>query len=156
MFLHRHQLRRWAARVLLVWLFGVAAGVANACLAPAWDGHHAQASVNVPAVDSGHDEAEMPLGHEAHDGATSERSGAADHGGLPAKANCQDFCQKSTVSIPPVKSALDQFDAHALAPLAIATVLPVPAFQPEQFWLPRRDGGLAPPPITIAFLRLAL
>jgi hypothetical protein len=156
MFFHRRQLRRWAARVLLVWLFGVAAGVANACLAPAWDDHGAQASVGMQAMDSGHEDAAIPQGHDAHDGATSEHSGSADHGGIPGKANCQDFCQKSTVSIPPVKSALDQFDAHALAPLAIATVVPVPAFQPEQSWLPRRDGGLAPPPITIAFLRLAL
>ena len=157
MFFHRRQLRRWAARVLLVWLFGVAAGVANACLAPALDGHGAQASLGMHAMDADHDAAPMPPGPDAHDAMVADHSGSADHGGIPGKANCQDFCQKSTVSIPPVKSALDQHDAHALAPMAIASVVPVPAFQPEQPWLPRRDGGLAtPPPITIVFLRLAL
>jgi len=49
MFRHRHQLRRWAARALIVWLFGVVAGVANACMAPtvgppAGSHHHAGAS----------------------------------------------------------------------------------------------------------------
>ena len=32
MFRQRQQLRRWAARVLLVWLFSVGAGAANACI----------------------------------------------------------------------------------------------------------------------------
>lgn len=157
MFFHRRQLRRWAARVLLVWLFGVAAGVANACLAPAFDDHGAQATVGMQAMDGDHDEALMLASLDAHGAMVADHSGSADHGGMPGKANCQDFCQKSTVSIPPVKSALDQHDAHALAPMAFASVVPVPAFQPELPWLPRRDGGLAaPPPITIAFLRLAL
>ena len=33
MFRRPQQLRRWALRVVLVWLFGIGLGVANACLA---------------------------------------------------------------------------------------------------------------------------
>ena len=133
MFHHRSQLRRWAARVLLLWLFGVGTGVANACLGPS-------------LADSG----AHPTGHPS---AAYEHP---DREGPFGKSNCQDFCEKSTVSIPPLKSALDNVQAHALLPGAIVVILPVPAFSPDELLLPLRDGGLAPVPIRTAFLRLAL
>ena len=58
-------------------------------------------------------------------------------------------------STPLLKSALDGLQSHVAVPLAMATVLPMPAFAPLQLWVPRRDGVPAPA-IPIAFLRLAL
>ena len=147
MFHHRSQLRRWAARVLLLWLFGIGTGVANACLGPS-------------LADSGAHPTGHPSASQATHGDTAALPSAAyerpDREGPFGKSNCQDFCEKSTVSIPPLKSALDSVQGHALLPGAVMAILPVPAFSPDELLLPRRDGGLAPVPIRIAFLRLAL
>jgi hypothetical protein len=156
MFRHRQQLRRWSAGVLLLWLFGLGAGFANACLtsSPADTasppGHHG-AVAPVPHHDSSVDEESHHdhLAMAGHDGLT-------DHHGTIAKTNCQDFCGKAAVSIPPLKATLDDAQAHALvATFFTTTALPVPAYEPLQLWVPRRDGVQAPP-IPIAFLRLAL
>jgi hypothetical protein len=138
MFRHRHQLRRWAAQVLLLWLFGIGAGFANACMASG-----VQAS---DEFSSG-----VHAGHAMH---AAHHPGAA-HDAAPAKANCQDFCAKTAISIPPLKSALDHAHADALPPPAVAWLFSRALAQPHVSWLPRQDGGLAPP-IPIAFLRLAL
>ena len=153
MFHHRNQLRRWAARVLLLWLFGIGTGVANACLGPSLADSGAHPTGHSSASQATHgDTAVLPS-------AVHERPQADDLRRPPpegpfGKSNCQDFCEKSTVSIPPLKSALD--NVHALLPGAVMVILPVPAFSPDELLLPRRDGGLAPVPIRTAFLRLAL
>lgn len=157
MFRHRRQLRRWAALALLLWLFGVGTGIANACLTagPAAAGD-AFAGRFVPLAGSHHEAA-------SHDDARADGAVFASHGAEgqmhhrgPATKNCQDFCDKAAVSIPPLKSSLDDIQFHAVIATGVATVLPVPAFAPARSWvLPRRDGVLAPP-ISIAFLRLAL
>ena len=150
MFRHRQQLRQWAARVLLLWLFGIAAGVANACITTE------RATPVAPAVADAHHDL---TGHD-HVGTSgaalpSQGSDAPSHFGNLSKANCQDFCDKATVSIPPLKSALDDVQSHAVIAMTAMTVVPMPAFAPVQLRVPRRDGVLAPP-IPIAFLRLAL
>ncbi|MDP1900360.1 MAG: hypothetical protein Q8K96_07890 [Rubrivivax sp.] len=156
MFQHRQQLRRWAARVLLLWLFGVGIGVAHACLTPSLaglGGELAAMSMDVDAVPhevaapqgAHHPGADQPGHHERADGEPASS----------VKSNCQDFCDKASVSIPPLKAALDDALGHGLPPMAAAAVLPVPAFQPVQWWVPRRDG-VAAPPVPIAFLRLTL
>jgi len=139
---HRQRLRRWAARVLLLWLFGVGTGVANACMVPASGGlnghgalHHAQASV----------------AHH-HPAATA---GAHDHDAAPAVSNCQDFCDKASVSLPSLKAAPGDVQGQAWLVSAVPLMLAAPVFAPAQPWMPRRDG-LRAPPIPIAFLRLAL
>jgi hypothetical protein len=137
MFRHRQQLRRWAVCMLLSWLFGLGASVANACLATGHEApSHGPAQVRDAASPS-HDD-------DAH-----------SHPGKPAKANCQDFCGKAKLLIPPLKSALDDVQSHAVIATAAVTVLPRPAFAPVQPWVPRRDGVQAPS-IPIEFLRLAL
>ena len=147
MFHHRSQLRRWAAQVLLLWLFGIGTGVANACLGPSLADSGAHPGGHSSASQATHgDTAALP-------GVADERP---DGEGSLAKSNCQDFCEKSTVSIPPLKSALDNVQGQALHPGAVVVILPVPAFSPDELLLPRRDGGLAPVPIRTAFLRLAL
>lgn len=156
MFRHRQQLRRWAARVLLMWLFGVGAGVTNACITT---GHVAPvvavASHLVAVADAHHNV--VSLDHVQADGAglSSQIDDGPKHLGNLSKANCQDFCDKAKVSIPPLKSALDDDQSHAVIAMTAVTVLPMPAFAPEQLRVPRRDGVRAPP-ILIAFLRLAL
>ena len=156
MFRNRLHLRRWAARVLLIWLFGVGAGLDNACLAPALTEAPDVHSVQASALDNlSYDSSES--GHtQGHDGSEPhEHEGMQGQPGSSSKANCQDFCDKASVSIPPLKTALD--DAHGLGfpPPVVVIDLPLPAFTPVQSWVPCQDGMWAPP-ITIAFLRLAL
>ena len=153
MFRHRQQLRRWAARVLLLWLFGIGAGVANACITTAPTA--AVASHIGSVVDTHHDVAAHDHAQAASSGPPSQSTEAPGHFGNLSKANCQDFCDKATVSIPPLKSALDDIQSHSVIAMTAMTVLPMPAFAPVQLRVPRRDGVQAPP-ISIAFLRLAL
>jgi hypothetical protein len=155
MFRHRQQLRLWAARVLFLWLFGVGASMANACLTTGETGPvGSMAGHPVLAMLDHHDAV-------AHDHAQGVTGGLQDqdfesqhHQDSADKANCHDFCDKATVSIP-LKSALDDLQFHTAIAMTAVTVLPMPAFAPVQLWVPRRDGVLAPP-ILIAFLRLAL
>lgn len=137
MFHQRQQLRLWAARMLFVWVFGLGAGFANACLSTLPTEHARTHSAHASEFAAAHhDEAEEPQGS-------------------PANPNCQDFCDRASVSIPTLKAALDDVQAHALTRQVTATALPVPIFEPVQLRVPRRDGVRAPP-IHIAFLRLAL
>ena len=152
MFRYRRQRHRWAARVLLLWFFGIGAGFANACLAERSAGSNeygagpfAALQVSDPAV------AAVPAAdhHASHPGSS------AGHDDAPLKTNCQDFCEKSTISIPPLKLAHDHAGADALPPPPAAVYCTIAVSEPVQWGVPRRDGGLAPP-ITIALLRLTL
>lgn len=156
MFRRRQSLRRWAALLLLLWLFGVGAGVANACLAPSLVQPGGGAAGHGLTADAAAQALSSPAGHDHAGAGHASEHESGDHGPVsPAKANCQDFCDKSTVSVTPLKSAVGEVDAHALPPQLAATVLQVPAVRAALPWVPRRDGVLAPP-IPIAFLRLAL
>lgn len=154
MFWDRSQLRRWAARMLVLWVLGVVTGVAHACLAPNLAGLSSR-STGVVAVDS-KPGAVVPdeVHHGSHQKQISLDGLFAHHDGA-GKSSCQDFCEKSSISIPPLKTALDDLQGQALPPSASAMAVAPPAVLPDELLLPRRDGGLAPP-ITIAFLRLAL
>jgi len=137
MFADRRLLRRWTARVLLLWSFGFGIGVVNACLSMNW-----AAPAGTPAV-----HASSQAGH-AH--------GVLDHRGSLVTSNCQDFCAKATVSVPLLKSALDDIQQPALFVVTVvALAAAVPAFLPVQAWVPRRGGARAPS-IPIVYLRLAL
>lgn len=72
--LKRTALRRWALQVLVAWLFGIAAGVANACaLAQLVDAESPRAAA-----------------------ASHARQGDGDHD----RANCADFCAKASFAAP--------------------------------------------------------
>jgi hypothetical protein len=139
MFSRRRTLHRWAAFVLLLWLFGIGAGVAHACLAPSLA---ASTTTGVAAAD--HGAALAPCHGE----------GLADEG-APLKTNCQDFCDRASVSIPPLKAALDQVLGAALLLTVVTMIAPVPASAPANRLVRRRDGA-RPAPIAIAYLRLTL
>lgn len=156
MFRHRRQLRRWAARVLLLWLFGLGASIANACLTTGQTEpvsatvSHLVATLEAHSDSASHDHAQAESGVlPSHD------ADAPAHHGSFAKSNCQDFCGKVPTSISPLKSVQDDVQSHAVIEAAAVTVLPVPALAPVHFWLPRRDG-VRDLPIPIATLRLAL
>lgn len=129
---HRNQLRRWAARMLLVWLFGVVVGVANACvLAP-------------------------ELEHASHPAVAEHNSSDSRHGpGDKAPgANCQAFCDLSSSAVPSQSVAVDQVALAAIA-VGFATVA-VPVAQPLRLQRVTPAHRNSAPPIPIAFLHLAL
>jgi hypothetical protein len=154
MFQHRKQLRRWAAGTLLVWLFGIATGVAQACLPPSPLDLRGQRCEPAVEVEAGHGKAAM-ASELHHESTPPQHVGVLGHDGPPAKSNCQDFCEKTAVAIPPLKSALDNLQGYALPPVELAMLGLVRAAEPAQLSVPRRDGGLALL-IRLAFLRLAL
>ena len=138
MFSDRRRLRRWAAQVLLVWLFGLAMGVANACA----------------------------LGEQAHHRSELATAAASDavqkhhHGneqGDPAKVNCLEFCEKASIAAPQLKLVGDGLAALGFA-LPVSHTLSVagrtePTVDRLVVDSPTLPGG---PPPRIAFQRLAL
>ena len=140
--------------MLVVWLFGLAAGVANACIgagpltrAAAWvdASMPAHAGVALAAIADG--------SHGPSNAAPA--NGGASHDGATVNANCQDFCGKTSTSIPTaLKSPFDAACAPC-APPPRADVVAVMAWVQPVAWLadPSRRAG---PSITIAYLRLAL
>ena len=138
MFSDRRRLRRWAAQVLLVWVFGVAMGVANAC------------ALGEPA-------------HHRSDAATTATSHAGqphlhgDEHGDAAEVNCLDFCEKSSIAASQLKVVDDGFLALGMAP-PVAGTLSVACRNLHSVGRqvvdsPNLPGG---PPPRIAFQRLAL
>lgn len=152
MFRYRQQLRRWAFRVLVVWLFGLGLGVANACLA-AVQFESGLSATSPTAAGPGATQDVMPEGCDHHVVTTGASQG--DPHGTSAKSNCESFCERASVSIPPQKSMLGDLQAHVLPAVALVSSLPGPVNTPVLPWVPRRDG-LRPQPIPITFLRLAL
>lgn len=132
MFKHRCQLRRWAACVVLLCLFGLGSGVANACL-----GHGMAAHGEGVAVAPWQDDRDADCASAA---------------GL----NCHDFCEKSSMSPPQQKLGLDAGVADAMPLRPTLTAMPVPAHAAPLPLRPRAGGGLAPPAITLTLLRMAL
>jgi len=140
--------------MLFLWVFGIGAGFANACLAaqPAIsDGARAVHSATAHATGD-HAAASSEVDSASHE---AMLQAGATHDEDPGNANCQDFCDKSAISIPPLKSALDLALSVALLPPVAAAHYCVVARESVQWWPLRRDG-VGAPPITIAFLRLAL
>lgn len=151
---HRRHLHHWAVLVLFLWVFGIGASFANACLdaVPAVSSGAVAGDLAAAYVTGAQTAASSEVDHASHDAMLQVD---AAHDEDPCNANCQDFCDKSAISIPPLKSALDLAQAQALLPPVAAILYSVAACEPVQWWFPRRHGGLAPP-IAITLLRLAL
>jgi hypothetical protein len=102
------------------------------------------------------DFAAAPAGCEHHSVAAPDQS-RHDPGDSSPKSNCESFCERAGVTIPPQKSVLDNYQFHVL-PLPMVAALVVPAsvdVSAHVGGVARRDGA-RPLPIPIAFLRLAL
>jgi hypothetical protein len=140
MFRDRRHLRRWAIRVLLVWLFGIATGIAHACSLRVAEQHQDIASASVAYLDS-----VVPHGHD-------RQSPDAD-----GQANCLDFCEKASVSAPSLKFKLDPGGDIQSAALLPSPSPWVAVWVAQTSALPHSEiatrGG---PPLRIAFQRLAL
>lgn len=149
-------MKRWAAVMLSLWLFGMASSIANNCLA-AEPSHGKPTSESHEARSHGHGkeghthrgvDSKTPVGPHDH-GATSGEPDAAQ-----ADANCRDFCGKVSVSVPAQNSlSVDVGPAGA----------PLPGYA-LQFAAPRREARVRAvrvdrdpaPPIRIRLVRLAL
>lgn len=130
-----------ARAMLLLWVFGVAAGWVNACLP-----QHGSAPAGHMAL---HDP-----GADAESAATT--SGAdASHDAGTAEQNCQRLCDASATAIPKVK-VLSLDDAPAAMPAAVGL-----GWTPRDAAVgePARRPDPPPPaqaPVAIRFLRLTL
>src|SRR5512140_1787432 len=105
----RTQLRRLAAYVLLVWLFGLGSGIVNACIVRSQLADAGQAMVH-----AGHDHATMDSDVVGH-----------DHDTHHAKPPCERLCDG-----PPAAPQADHQQANPLSGLWLAAApLPSPQFQ---------------------------
>jgi hypothetical protein len=149
MFLQRHNLRRWALRVLMVWVFGVGLGVANACLA-SFEGVRGAMSAVTNSSSAADDV--MPEGCEHRSDAAREQG---DSQTRHEKSNCESFCERASVPAAPQKSMIDDLHGDLLPHSVVTSIAPAPAPAPSRLPVPPPDGPRSLP-IPIAFLRLAL
>lgn len=157
MFTQPQRLRRYAVHVLLVWLFALGAGIANACVV--------QAQLQ-PASTS----AALPAAHDHHSMMVSLDQGDLSHatvhpqhqhhqqadGAARTNPACERLCNSPSVAPQPEKQQSNLLSGFWLAPT------PVPSFHFES----SLDAGRVVPsepvrwrkeiPVSIAFLRLAL
>lgn len=139
MFFHSRHLRRWAAQMLLVWLLGLAVGIANACAVADAGKAAAPASGHVPAHSHGHH-------------ADADDDGCDDSG----KIACHSFCEKSSTSIPRVLSDHDKplIPVAVPLPMSMASTPEVDRCSVHRQSNPRPADKFAS--IPIVFLRLTL
>ena len=138
--------RNTAFVVLLVWLFGLASGVANACLIQAKEIHgHGSLATHSSSAEKGH------ATSAAHAGAISKH----DLGIEGSKSQCLKVCDDGSQSLPKQQASFD-WTYPVLPPLlALAWTTGTPmvsAFSLAAFELPP-DPGL---PIRVRLSRLAL
>lgn len=140
--------RRFAAAMLFVWIFALAAGIANAC-AP---GQAHGGAVPLAVAEHHHDEASNEQRHAgAPLGDVVPSPGAPD-------AACQKFCddERSTLNLPikDLGSAADMLPVLLLQPTTLAwTSGDDRAVESPNAPVPVRETG---PPIPIRFLRLTI
>lgn len=140
-----HTRRHAASVLLLLWLFAIGSGVANACLL---DAHVAYpAAVVAGAVQSVH----------AAGSALDHSDALADHDCNPDAplAPCLRVCDDSSKSLPKQQTGLDQ--GHSAPALLIAVLWGAAAPQaPMAGSLDARLFAPPGPPIRVRFARLAL
>lgn len=123
--------------MLLVWLFGLAMSVANACA----------------LGESVHHRSDAAMTAASHD---SQKHHHDDEQGDTAKVNCLNFCEKSSVGAPQLK-VVDDLSTLGFALLASGTLSVSGLAEPTIGQLvvdsPHLRGG---PPPRIAFQRLTL
>lgn len=139
----RARLRRFAACVLLLWLFGLASGVVNACVVASGLRHAAHAAAM---------EAAQPQAAHGANAAAAQH----DHDGHDEQPPCERLCDE-----PAAPTQADKQQASPLSGFWLAAA-PLPALPQWQAVtkrapLPRTEpASRAAIPIPIAYLRLAL
>lgn len=139
----RARLRRLAASVLLLWLFGLTSGVVNACVVASGLRHVAHAVAVEAARDHG-----APHAHAA--------AAQHDHDGRGEQPPCERLCDE-----PGAPTQADKQQASPLSGFWLAAAPPVslPQWQAIARRVPLPRAGpvsRTAVPIPIAYLRLAL
>ena len=156
MFFHRLTLRRWAARMLATWLFGMGVGIANGCVAA--DLAHPRGSLTSHAVDADAARHHSPTADaDAFVGPSGVQAQAdtQDEPNCHPRTTCADYCDKTSVAMAQLKSKTEEAHDHAMPTAVTDVVVAVHRFEPLPLRAPRRDG-VRTVPIPIALLRLAL
>ena len=153
MFIPRQRLRRFAAHVLLMWLFALGTSIANACVVQL----HMQQPAQIAAQPAMHDHQHMAAALGDEDAAATPQQ-HHQHGDQADRTHppCERLCDAPSVAPQPEKQQSNLLSGFWLAPA------PVPSFDFQSSIEPVR---IAPSddarwrktiPISIAFLRLAL
>lgn len=142
----RTRLRRLAACVLLLWLFGLTSGVVNACVVASGLRHAAHAAAAEAAQDRATPAAD----------AAAAAGWQHDHDGHHEKPPCERLCDE-----PAAPTQADKQQASPLSGfwLAAAPLASVPQWPAMVRTAPLARGATASRtaiPIPIAYLRLAL
>jgi len=147
---HR-QLRRTARVTLVVWLFALAAGVANAC-AFTLAGPAGRGVVDIAA----HGAAESVLVRAGHDGEHDQGGPISPHGhGHDAgKASCLKFCDDESSAIAKVK--LPVVGPCVALPTVVEAWKPLAVISGSGSRQAPEHPGSQGPPLVIRFLRLTL
>jgi hypothetical protein len=145
-FTQRNRVRTVAAKVLLGWVFALAAGIVNACLI---EPHPRLEPVTSAQEHGGHH------GHDGDAGPAAVSSKPSDETSA-AKAACLKFCDAEFVSLPTGKPPSDPWQIALVAlppPLLQATLDPG---QRERLDIAPLGPDGRHVPLIIAYLRLAL
>lgn len=141
----RAQLRRLAACVLLLWLFGLAGGVVNACVVASGLRHAAHTAA-----------LEAAPGHAGHGASGSPHAAAPDQDPDDCTPPCERLCDEPVAPVQADKQQSTPLSGFWLA----AAPLPSPTHWPAVDRVARvpRDEFVARAaiPIPIAYLRLTL
>ena len=146
----RRRLRRTACMTLAAWLFGLAAGVVNACvLAPA--GPVSRGLGVLPAA-----EAASRLETAGHAEAHGHDEGVAHHGhsGNGAKQGCLKFCDDESSALSKNKASTVVADLPIAAVLALS--IPIVRLAHAETRPPIERHLPQGPPLVIRLLRLTL
>jgi hypothetical protein len=138
----------------MVWAFGIGLGVANACLASNQFEGVRGAIPAMAGLSSAADGGTLE-GGEHHTAAGEPDRNQGDPQTRSGKSNCESFCERANVPIPPQKPMIADVHGDVLLPAVVTSIAPVPVPAQFRFLAPRRDSA-RPLPLPITFLRLAL
>jgi hypothetical protein len=131
--------------LLLVWLFALGSGWANACLLQEREthGHGASEDASLTAHDS-----RVSPGHVGVDSEHAENAG-------PAKSACLKVCGDDTQTIVKLASSVDLANVAMAPPMVLTWADPLAAAEQANTWLefPAPSPGV---PLRTRFSRLAL
>ncbi len=137
--------RNTAFVMLLVWLFALASGVANACLLETPEPHSRAVRGSAATTN------QVPAEWAGHLGAPSGHHDDAEH----TKESCLKVCDDGTHTLPKAHSGVDHTDPGS--PPVVATLW---SGSPQVTSAPRRLDDLAipivGPPLRVRYSRLAL
>ena len=142
--------RHTALVVLLLWLFALASGVANACLLES-PGLHSHANLHATAAQAPAHEA-----RHAHSQQRGDRANAAGNSDPEAsKQACLKACDDGTRTAPKACAGVEQVDP---GPPPLVTTLWVASAQaaPAPGWLDELAVPIVGPPLRVRYSRLAL